>query len=51
MFRKIQDTPDKFGPAVDPFSGGSPSPTWAMPTPAGKTQTIIQFKVRENAQD
>jgi hypothetical protein len=41
-WRNLQDTPDKFGPVVDPFSGGFPSPNWALPSnPSGK----ILFKI------
>jgi hypothetical protein len=46
FWRNLQDTPDKFGPVVDPFSGGFPSPTWAMPTPSGKT---IQYSLRSES--
>jgi len=48
--RNLQDTPNKFGPVVDPFSGGFPSPTWALPTPAlGKTQTIYDLNADRRA--
>jgi hypothetical protein len=47
--RNLQDTPDKFGPVVDPFSGGSPSHTWALPTPPGKT--ILYNYMSERALD
>jgi hypothetical protein len=47
-WRNLQDKPDKFGPGLNPFSGGFPSPTWALPSnPPGETQ-IVQFKGRDS---